>query len=116
LGAGADSVAAAKFYLAEVHKAQFDEVAYIIQGKKHDKALNPDVKPLIGTMALKEYIKNRCSQFIWLESKCSDLRSALVHSIDALRSALSKEKTMEQIAAQVGRYERSSVPHGAPGW
>lgn len=89
--------ASAKWYLSMVHKHHYEQVVLVLKEKKDNATLSPDIKGAVAPANLKDYIKSRCADFIWLSERADRLNSAITHSIDAMRTALSRAKVERQL-------------------
>lgn len=92
-----NAYASAKWYLAAAEAHSYD----IVWGKI--KAMDPEtareMRGVASSQNVKKYIHDRCADLIWLEAQTERYNKAIAHTIDALRSILSKGKEDRKIAA-----------------
>lgn len=109
--------ASAKWYLAMVHKAHYEEVVKVLKDKERAGVLSPDIKGAVAPANLKDYIKSRCADFIWMSERADRLNSAITHAIDAMRTALSRAKVERQLNYWQSREPRADhVQQQEPDW
>ena len=87
-----DAVPSAKWYYQTMYNHHYQEALLKVKNGK-EKLYAGFSSPSM----LKDYMKSKCADFIWLESKADRMYSALVHSIDVLRSQLSKQKEIYKV-------------------
>jgi len=86
-------LSSAKWYANEAYRYEYNKVTEALKGKEQPKEL----KGVLSPLALKEYIKSRTSDFIYIADRAERCNAAITHSLDALRSVLSNLKAERQI-------------------
>lgn len=92
-----DVLASAKWYLSAARAESFDFVWKRV--KSQDPEMMRELRGVASSSNVKSYVSDRCADLIWLETTAERLNSAITHSVDALRSLLSKGKVDKQISA-----------------
>lgn len=87
-------VASAKWYANEAYRHEYNKVTEALKANEQPKELRGVLSPL----AIKEYIKSRTSDFIYIADRADRCNAAITHSLDALRSVLSNLKAERQIS------------------
>lgn len=90
LSASTNVCAAAKWYADAAYKEQFDLMADNI---KKAKAEGLPIEGMASPSVVGQYIKSRCAEFNALQERAGRINAAITHTLDALRSLLSKIKT-----------------------
>lgn len=87
-------LASAKWYANEAYRHEYNKVTEALKAGNQPKELRGVLSPL----AIKEYIKARTSDFIYIADRADRCNAAITHSLDALRSVLSNLKAERQIS------------------
>lgn len=80
-----NALAAAKWYTEAAYKMEYEAV--------WNKLTTDDVaRPMLAASVLKDYIRSRTAEFIAVLTRVEKLSSGLIHTLEGLRSILSKLK------------------------
>lgn len=85
--------ASASWYYEAALRAEYE---YVVSAVK-TKEIPPDLKPLTAPSVLSKYINARCADFLYIRTKADRVNALITHTLDALRSVLSKLKTDMQV-------------------
>jgi len=86
--------ASAKWYHAKVYEYHYERIVGVLKKRK----LNPETAKLTSASNLKEYIKNKCADFIYLVERADRTNRGMTHYCDSLRTLISKLKSEREIA------------------
>lgn len=92
--ASTNVLASAKWYANEAYRHEYNKVVEALKSAEQPKELKGALSPL----AIKEYIKSRTADFIYILERADRCNAAITHSLDALRSVLSNLKAERQIS------------------
>jgi len=104
LSSSVDVLASSKWFLS-IARAQSFEFAWK-KVKAQDREIMQVLNGVASATNVKAYIADRCADLIWLETSADRINSAIVHSLDALRSLLSKGKVDKQVSAYAENLNR----------
>jgi len=85
--------ASATWYLKAARAYQYELIAKAIKGKE----LPSDFAGITSATNIKIYIADRCADLEALKVRADRMNASITHSIDALRTVISKAKTEMQI-------------------
>lgn len=88
--------ASANWYYEAAMRAEYEHVVTAIKTKE----IPPELKPLTAPSVISKYISARCADFLYIRSKSERVNASITHTLDALRSVLSKLKTDMQVQAR----------------
>lgn len=92
-----NAYASAQWYLAAARANSYEVVWQRV--KNQDQQVLREMSGVASSTNVKNYVRDRCADLIWLEAQTERLNSAITHSIDALRSILSKGKVEMQVSS-----------------
>ena len=104
LSSSVDVLASAKWFLATARGQSFEFAWNKV--KAQDRETMQVLNGVASSTNVKAYITDRCADLIWLETSADRINSAIVHSVDALRSLLSKGKVDKQVNAYAENVRR----------
>lgn len=91
-------VAAAEFYYQSVYELRYKEA-----WKQAKKQTDEPDKYFFAPSILKEYLKSRCADWIWLKYKTERQNRSLTHILSNLRTLISKEKEVFKQSSYSGQ-------------
>jgi hypothetical protein len=87
-----NALAAAKWYAEAAYKMEYEKV--------WNTMITDDVpRPMLAASVLKDYIKSRTSEFLAILVRIEKLNSGTIHTLEGLRSILSKLKEDRRAAS-----------------
>lgn len=94
--ASSDVCASADWYLSEAYRLEYEIILKGLNGRGDE--MSREAKKVTSASNLKEYINSRLADWHYIKRRADRLNSAITHSLDGLRSILSKEKESMRIA------------------
>lgn len=99
LSASTNAVASAKWYAQAAYRMEYENIAK----EMVERAKNKGVRDLVPPSILKDYITSRTAEFIAVQAMTERINATITHSMEGLRSILSKLKEDKKASTYAGQ-------------